>query len=118
MSCLCGAGPWAMLAEPRGSTKVWGSWEKHMDFPSMGSFCISFGFYLRDFTIAGSTVQMCVWRWIVWVCLAVICVSVLSCSGRRRAAMSVPSGSMQAIMELFPVLKPLAGLLVASTYYP
>lgn len=75
MSCLCGAGPRAMLVGPCVSTKVQGRWEDRMDFPS--SFCISSGFCLRDFAIAGPTLQMCAWRWIIWVCLAVICVSVL-----------------------------------------
>lgn len=42
-----------------------------------GSFSISFGFCLRDFTIAGPTLQMCAWRRIIWVCLPVTCVLVL-----------------------------------------
>lgn len=40
-----------------------------------GSFCISFGFCLRGFTVAGPALQMCAWRLISWVVLAVICIS-------------------------------------------
>lgn len=45
--------------------------------PFVGSSCISFGFCLRHFAIAGPILQICAWRWVIWVCLAVICVSIL-----------------------------------------
>lgn len=120
MGCLCGIGPRAMMVEPCVSTKVQGGWEDHVDFPLWSHLAFLLGFFERFCNSWSYFTNVCVEMDHLGLFGCDLCISTrsgLSCSGRRRAATSVPSRSMQAIMELLPVLRTMAGLLVASTYY-